>query len=107
MMDLLPRFYDVQEGAITIDDFDIKKLKIKDLRGLIGIVSQESILFNDTIKNNLLIGSENSSNEEVLESSKNANAHEFIINQEKVCHLLYSFYNKHIHNKKNNCFLIL
>ena len=47
-----------------------------------GVVSQESILFNDTIKNNLLIGNENSSEEELLESSKNANAHEFIISQE-------------------------
>ena len=69
-------------AAISIDGENINNISKNSLYKLISIVTQESILFNDTIKNNLLIGSENSSNEEVLESSKNANAHEFIINQE-------------------------
>ena len=67
---------------MCIRDRNINNISKNSLYKLISIVTQESILFNDTIKNNLLIGSENSSNEEVLESSKNANAHEFIINQE-------------------------
>ncbi len=79
---LLNGFYQVDSGAISIDGENINNINKNSLYKLISIVTQESILFNDTIKNNLLIGSENSSNEEVLESSKNANAHEFIINQE-------------------------
>ena len=79
---LLNGFYQVDSGAISIDGENINNISKNSLYKLISIVTQESILFNDTIKNNLLIGSENSSNEEVLESSKNANAHEFIINQE-------------------------
>ena len=56
--DLIPRFYDVKEGSISIDGQDIKNLKIKSLRNLLGIVGQEVILFNDSIKNNLLWGNE-------------------------------------------------
>ncbi len=76
--DLLPRFYDVSEGEITIDDIDIRKLKISDLRGLMGIVTQEAILFNDTIAANISFGSEGRSKEEIIEAAKAANAHDFI-----------------------------
>ena len=57
-VDLLPRFYDIRQGKILIDDVDLKKLEIKSLRNLIGIVSQEQILFNDTIYNNIAFGIE-------------------------------------------------
>jgi subfamily B ATP-binding cassette protein MsbA len=78
MVDLLPRFYDAKEGAITIDGEDIRNVKIKDLRGLMGIVSQQSILFNDTVFNNISLGFENPTVEAVVEAAKIANAHEFI-----------------------------
>ncbi len=76
--DLLPRFYDVSQGIIAIDDVDIKELTTKSLRDLIAIVSQESILFNDTVKNNILFGRPNATDEEVIQAAKIANAHEFI-----------------------------
>lgn len=82
MVDLLPRFYDVCEGSITIDGTDIRDYKIDDLRGLMGIVSQESILFNDTVHNNIAFGMHNATREEVIEAAKVANAHEFIMNLE-------------------------
>ena len=82
MMDLLPRFYDVQEGAITIDDTDIKDLKIKALRGLIGIVSQESILFNTTVADNISFGDENPNREKIIAAAKIANAYDFILELE-------------------------
>ena len=75
---LLTRFYDVNEGQITIDGIDIKDLKINSLRGLLGLVTQDSILFNDSIKNNILIGKENATDEEVIEALKVANAYEFV-----------------------------
>jgi subfamily B ATP-binding cassette protein MsbA len=78
LVDLLPRFYDPIEGSITIDGHDIRELKIKDLRALMGIVSQQSILFNDTVLNNIALGVENVSREAVIEAAKIANAHEFI-----------------------------
>ena len=78
MVDLLPRFYDPIEGTISIDGHDIREVKIKDLRGLMGIVSQQSILFNDTVLNNIALGTENVSREAVIEAAKIANAHEFI-----------------------------
>ncbi|MFT6948513.1 MAG: subfamily B ATP-binding cassette protein MsbA [Vicingaceae bacterium] len=78
MVDLLPRFYDAKKGAITIDGEDIRNVKIKDLRGLMGIVSQQSILFNDTVFNNIALGFKNPSMEAVVEAAKIANAHEFI-----------------------------
>ena len=78
--DLLPRFYDVTEGNIFYDSIDIKNASIKDLRSHIGIVSQESILFNDTARNNILFGTENASEEEIIAAAKIANAHEFIMN---------------------------
>lgn len=78
LVDLLPRFYDPIEGSISIDGHDIRELKIKDLRALMGIVSQQSILFNDSVLNNIALGVENVSRESVIEAAKIANAHEFI-----------------------------
>jgi len=82
LADLLPRFYDVSSGEVIIDGRNIKELKIKDLRHLMGIVSQEAILFNDTIYNNLVFGLKNISKEQVIEATKIANAHDFILNTE-------------------------
>jgi subfamily B ATP-binding cassette protein MsbA len=78
MMDLLPRFYDASEGRLLIDDNDVRDLKIMDLRGLIGIVSQESILFNLSVKDNIAFGDPNPDMTRVVESAKIANANEFI-----------------------------
>ena len=75
---LLTRFYDVNEGTIKIDGIDIKKFTKKSLRSQIGLVTQDSILFNNSIKNNLLIGNENATNDEIIESLKVANAWEFV-----------------------------
>ena len=83
MADLLPRFYDVCEGSITLDGHDIRDYRISDLRGLMGIVTQESILFNDTVFNNIAFGMDNVSREAVMEAAKIANAHEFIMELEK------------------------
>jgi subfamily B ATP-binding cassette protein MsbA len=77
LADLLPRFYDVKEGAIRVDGIDIKHIPLDDLRGLMGIVTQESVLFNDTILNNIAFGTE-ATLEQVVEAAKIANAHEFI-----------------------------
>ncbi|HEY9260385.1 ABC transporter ATP-binding protein [Chitinophaga sp.] len=78
MADLLPRFYDVNEGAIRIDGKDIRDLKVHDLRSLIGIVSQEAILFNDSVINNIAFGQPNADREAIITAAKIANAHEFI-----------------------------
>jgi subfamily B ATP-binding cassette protein MsbA len=78
MVDLLPRFYDCIGGAILIDGIDIRDLVIHDLRGLMGIVSQETILFNDTVFSNIAFGMENVSEDAVIAAAKVANAHEFI-----------------------------
>jgi ATP-binding cassette, subfamily B, bacterial MsbA len=75
---LLTRFYDVQEGNISVDGIDIKDIKMNSLRGLIGLVTQDSILFNDTIKNNILIGKPNATDEELITALKIANAYEFV-----------------------------
>ena len=75
---LIARFYDVNEGAITFDGIDIRDLKIHSLRDLIGIVSQASILFNDSITNNLLIGKTSATEAEIKEAAKVANAYDFI-----------------------------
>ncbi|WP_136668721.1 ABC transporter ATP-binding protein [Flavobacterium sp. H122] len=74
---LLTRFYDVKEGSITIDGIDIKNITMHSLRGLMGIVTQDSILFNDSIKNNLLIGKPDATDEEIIDALKIANAFEF------------------------------
>tara|TARA_B100000214_G_scaffold172569_1_gene124109 strand:- start:3315 stop:5024 length:1710 start_codon:yes stop_codon:yes gene_type:complete len=79
LADLLARFYDVKEGEILIDSCNIKEISITDLRDLIGIVSQESILFNDTIYNNIGLGKVNANQEEIISAAKIANAHDFIL----------------------------
>jgi subfamily B ATP-binding cassette protein MsbA len=79
IVDLLARFYDVSDGKIDIDNINIKDLHIDSLRKLISIVSQESILFNDTIYNNIKLGNLNSSKEEVIQAARAANAEEFIL----------------------------
>ncbi len=75
---LVTRFYDVNEGEIKIDGNNIKDLTKKSLRNLMGLVTQDSILFNDTVKNNIGLGKENATDEEIVEAAKIANAHEFI-----------------------------
>jgi len=80
LVNLLPRFYDPNEGEIRIDDIPITDLKVKSLRGLIGLVSQESILFNDTVFNNIAFGREDVEEDEVIQAAKVANAHDFIMN---------------------------
>jgi len=75
---LLTRFYDVTEGSIEIDGENIKNLNLKDYRSLLGMVTQESVLFNDTIYNNIAMGKENAAREEIIEAAKIANAHQFI-----------------------------
>ena len=82
MADLLPRFYDVTEGGIFIDDIDIRDMNRKDLRALMGIVTQEAVLFNDSIYNNIVFGLENVENQQVIAAAKAANAHDFIENTE-------------------------
>ena len=82
MADLLPRFYEVGGGSVSIDGHDIRDYKIGDLRGLMGVVSQETILFNDTVFNNIAFGMENISKEKVIEAAKIANAHDFIMELE-------------------------
>ena len=79
MADLIPRFYDPRSGSLTIDGNDIRDLKIEDLRSLMGIVAQESILFNDTIANNIAFGKDKLDMAEVQEAAKVANAHDFIM----------------------------
>jgi ABC-type multidrug transport system fused ATPase/permease subunit len=76
--DLLPRFYDPSEGAITIDGIDLRDIKLEDLRNLYGIVSQEAILFNDTISGNISFGMASCSKDEIIEAAKIANAHDFV-----------------------------
>lgn len=78
LADLLPRFYDPISGEVTIDGIDIKDAKVKSVRAQMGIVTQQSILFNDTIFNNIAFGTEEATMEAVIEASKIANAHEFI-----------------------------
>jgi subfamily B ATP-binding cassette protein MsbA len=79
LIDLLPRFYDPTSGAILIDGTDIRDLSIDDLRSLTGIVTQESILFNDTVYQNIVFGKKGVSRQDVEEAARIANAHDFII----------------------------
>lgn len=81
-VDLLPRFYDVKSGSITVDGQDIRNYKIHDLRELIGNVNQDPILFNDTIFNNIAFGVENATQEQVEAAARIANAHDFILQSE-------------------------
>jgi len=80
LVDLLPRFYDVERGQILIDGRDIRDYKIGDLRGLMGIVNQDPILFNDTFFNNIAFGVDNATEEDVINAARVAHAHEFIEN---------------------------
>ena len=82
LVNLLPRFYNVTQGEIKIDGVDIKKIDLKSLRNLFGIVSQEPVLFHDTIINNIRFGLAEKSDEEVYQAAKIANAHDFIVNLE-------------------------
>ena len=83
LVDLIPRYHDVGEGSIEIDGIDIRQLKIKSLRSLIGNVNQEAILFNDTIFNNIAFGVENATQEQVEAAARIANAHDFIMETEQ------------------------
>lgn len=82
MVDLIPRYYDVQEGEVLIDGINVKDLGIHDLRRLIGNVNQEAILFNDTFFNNIAFGSKGATQEQVEQAARIANAHEFIMTSE-------------------------
>ncbi|CUU08389.1 ATP-binding cassette, subfamily B, MsbA [Candidatus Thermokryptus mobilis] len=79
LVDLIPRFYDPTEGRILIDGIDLRMIKIKSLRDKIGIVTQETILFNDTIRNNIAYGLEDCPIERIIEAARAANAHDFIM----------------------------
>jgi subfamily B ATP-binding cassette protein MsbA len=80
LVNLLPRFYDVTDGNITIDGVDVRDVKLKSLRGLMGFVTQEVILFNDTVRNNIAYGRSDLDEALVIDAAKAANAHEFITN---------------------------
>lgn len=79
LVDLIPRFHDVSSGSIEFDGRDIRTFTLHDLRGMLGIVTQESILFNDTVEANIRMGKPDAGMEEVIEAARIANAHEFII----------------------------
>ncbi len=78
LVDLLPRFFDVTKGAILLDEIDIRKIKLADLRRLVGVVTQETILFNTTVRDNIAYGNLEVSEEKIIEAAKAANAYEFI-----------------------------
>ncbi len=78
LVNLLPRFYDVSEGAVTIDGRDVRELSLDSLRGLIGMVTQDVILFNDTVRNNIAYGRADIGNDQIEAAARAANAHEFI-----------------------------
>ena len=86
LVDLIPRYYDVKSGQITLDGNDIRDFRVKDLRSLIGNVNQEAILFNDTIFNNIAFGVDGATMEQVVEAAKIANAHDFIMEKEDGYH---------------------
>ena len=83
MVDLIPRYYDVQEGEVLIDGINVKDLGIHDLRQLIGNVNQEAILFNDSFRNNISFGVDNATQQQIEEAAKIANAYEFIMASEQ------------------------
>jgi subfamily B ATP-binding cassette protein MsbA len=78
LVNLLPRFYDVEQGQILIDSHDIRKVTLKSLRNQIGLVTQQTILFNDTVRNNIAYGRQQCSDQEIIDAAKAANAHDFI-----------------------------
>jgi subfamily B ATP-binding cassette protein MsbA len=77
--DIIPRFYDVTEGRVLLDDVNVRDIKLDALRAIMGLVSQESVLFNDTIYNNIVFSNTHATKEEVEEAAKIANAHNFIL----------------------------
>lgn len=83
LADLLPRFYDVQQGSVAIDGVDVRQMRVRDLRALMGNVSQEPILFNDTFYNNITFGVAHATPEQVEEAARIANAHDFIMATER------------------------
>ena len=83
LVDLIPRYYDVQEGEVLIDGVNVKDLGIHDLRQLIGNVNQEAILFNDSFRNNIAFGVDNATDEQIAEAAKIANAYDFIMQSEQ------------------------
>ena len=83
LVDLLPRYHDVTGGEILIDGINVKDFRLKSLRGLIGNVNQDAILFNDSFFNNIAFGVENATMEQVVEAAKIANAHDFIMESEQ------------------------
>ena len=83
LVDLIPRYYDVQEGEILIDGINIRDLGIRDLRQLIGNVNQEAILFNDSFRNNIAFGVENATQEQIENAARIANAYDFITQSEQ------------------------
>ncbi|MFZ1686570.1 MAG: ABC transporter ATP-binding protein, partial [Flavobacteriales bacterium] len=82
MANLLPRFFDVTDGALLIDGHDVRDLRIADLRSLMGIVTQDSILFNDTVANNIAFGAPGTGQADIERAARIANAHEFILKLE-------------------------
>ena len=82
LADLIPRFHDASSGEVLIDGIDIKKYAIKDLRNLMGIVTQDPILFNESVKANIALGNLSASPESIIDAAKIANAHNFILNKE-------------------------
>ena len=83
LADLLPRFYDVDGGSITIDGVDVRDMRVHDLRSLMGNVNQEAILFNDTFYNNITFGVDHATQEQVEQAARIANAHDFIMASEE------------------------
>ena len=83
LVDLIPRFWDVERGEVKVDGINVKELRVKDLRSLMGNVNQEAILFNDTIYNNIAFGAEGVTREQVEDAARIANAHEFIMQTEQ------------------------
>ncbi|MDD3987639.1 MAG: ABC transporter ATP-binding protein [Candidatus Omnitrophica bacterium] len=79
LLDLIPRFYDPSKGRVLIDGVDIREFTLKSLRSMTGIVSQETILFNDSIRNNIAYGRPNATDEEIEDAARQANAHDFIL----------------------------
>jgi ABC-type multidrug transport system fused ATPase/permease subunit len=82
LVDLIPRFWDIERGSIEIDGINVRDLRVKDLRSLMGNVNQEAILFNDTIFNNIAFGTKEVTRQQVEEAARIANAHEFIMQTE-------------------------
>lgn len=82
LADLMPRFYDVEEGSISIDGIDVRNIELKSLRSMLGNVPQQSVLFNETVVGNITFGADVVDRDKVIEAAKNANAHDFIMQLE-------------------------